>query len=117
MSKGLEAFKRATTMVGFYDYNENQYMEDLKIIETALKRLERYEQPLTAYLDKSEEELFEEAKRNEKKIKALEIIKKKNVDVGWLKNSETLKHYNMCIGNIHKEITQEEWDLLKEALL
>lgn len=49
---------------------------------------------------------------NKKKLKALEIIKKKNVNIGLLKNKEcTFEIYNtmMC------PLTQEEYNLLKEV--
>lgn len=49
----------------------------------------------------------------EKELKALEIVKKKLVDVNWLKGCDELEDYNFC-NNI--ELTQEEYNLLKEVL-
>ena len=61
----------------------------------------------------------------EKELKALEIIKKKNVDVFFLRNNcDTVEEYNKeinnntmhyCYGNC-RELTQEKFDLLKEVL-
>ena len=51
----------------------------------------------------------------EKELKALEIIKNKKVDMMKLYYSELLIYYNE--GGIYKELTQEEYDLLKEVLL
>lgn len=54
----------------------------------------------------------------EKHLKALEIIKEKRVDVGWLISCENIKQYNGVIGTAtHRLLTQEEYELLKEVLL
>ena len=50
----------------------------------------------------------------EKEIKALEIIKKKKVDVSFLELG--LEQYNNNLPKKHK-LSQEEYDLLKEVLL
>lgn len=53
----------------------------------------------------------------EKELKALEIIKEKDTDIGWLKNAEDLCQYNNGMGvNSYSALTQEEYDLLKEEL-
>ena len=53
-----------------------------------------------------------------KKLKALEIIKEKNINVRGIINSPTLEHYiDHCMPRNSKEPTQEEYDLLKEVLL
>ena len=49
-----------------------------------------------------------------KKIKALEIVKNKKVDVGFL--NRELKDYNEGLLNKYK-LTKEEYDLLQEVLL
>jgi len=50
----------------------------------------------------------------EKELKAFEIIINKKVDTHWLFHIEELEDYN----NVYdKELTQEEYDLLKEVLL
>ena len=48
----------------------------------------------------------------EKELKSLEIIKEKKVEVLWLIN-KSLEDYNK---NHFYELTQEEYDLLKEVL-
>ena len=50
---------------------------------------------------------------NDKRIKALEIIKKKKVNVRFLISCKTLKEYNDVISD---HLTQEEYDLLMEVL-
>lgn len=50
----------------------------------------------------------------EKELKALEIIKNKKVNVGWFVKKTNLNAYN---SNCYKQLTQEEYDLLKEVLL
>ena len=49
----------------------------------------------------------------EKELKALEIIKEKNVDTFYLVTCPILDCYNSETWN---KLTQEEFDLLKEAL-
>lgn len=55
----------------------------------------------------------------EKSLKALEIIKEKDVDVGLIKRSENwLDYYTRFKHRTGKntELTEEEFDLLKEVL-
>lgn len=52
----------------------------------------------------------------EKSLKALEIIKEKNIDVYWLKTSPNLSRYNLAVGT-NQALKKEEYDLLKEVLL
>lgn len=51
----------------------------------------------------------------EKAIKTLEIIKNKRVDIGELFYLG-LKDYNQAYRIFNKQLTQEEFDLLKEVL-
>lgn len=51
------------------------------------------------------------------KLKALEIIKKKNIDVQLLESCQSLKEYNWCVHTKYRALTQQEYDLLKEVLL
>ena len=67
-------------------------------------------------------------KQVEKSLKALEIIKEKNVnmfgfkrDIKQLGNRFTYKYYQSNLGNYHsgfdiQELTEEEFNLLKEVL-
>lgn len=56
----------------------------------------------------------EECKTIEKSLKALEIIKGKTVDI-WLIQNKNLKQYNSMIDE-SRQLTQEEFELLKEVL-
>ena len=54
----------------------------------------------------------------QKSLKALEIIKKKKVNVRLFLKANDLRHYNnvaRCMG--YELLTREEYDLLKEVLL
>ena len=53
----------------------------------------------------------------ENALKALEIIKKKNVKIDVLKYQSAVVFYNMAVFDEEEELTQEEWDLLKGVLL
>lgn len=53
----------------------------------------------------------------EKELKALEIIKNKEINITLLKESEEIEDYNCCCLLTSVELTQEEYDLLKEVLL
>lgn len=53
----------------------------------------------------------------EKAIKALEIIKNKKVNIDILKQVDNVELYNKCIHYLDRQLTQEEFDLLKEVLL
>ena len=63
---------------------------------------------------------IKEWRKIEKSLKALEIIKEKRVDVVILFNSPSLTLYNTILvirNESEYELTQEEYDLLKEVLL
>ena len=51
-----------------------------------------------------------------KELKALEIIKEKRVDIGWLIRSEKYSKYNLGVGS-SQALKKQEYDLLKEVLL
>ena len=61
--------------------------------------------------------LFDE--ETQKKLKALEIIKSKNIDTSILKSSSSLEFYTYwaCSNQRQNNLTKEEYDLLKEVLL
>lgn len=87
------------------DFVEGHYRLD--IIENALKDYER-----RLALAKEYKDVNNVAKR----LKALEIIKEKDVDIVALKISINLKQYN-CKEDGRCPLTQEEYDLLKEVLV
>lgn len=97
----------------------SQYEEDIDIIEKALKRQEELDSLYTltnhngkfyVIIDKAE------FNQMSKQLKALEIIKEKNVNVPKLRNSSNLEEYNRCFRD-KCLLTQEEYELLKEVLL
>ena len=51
----------------------------------------------------------------ETELKALEIIKEKRVDIGWLIRSENCSKYNLGVGT-QQALKKTEYDLLKEVL-
>lgn len=92
----------------------------LDIIETALKRAEELE------IENSEQFKEKWVQDNlamtfelnvaKHKLKALEIIKEKRVNIEYIKCCDTYEQYCL-ICSYANEITQEEFDLLKEVLL
>lgn len=50
----------------------------------------------------------------EKSLKALDIIKRARVNVEWLLETENVEEYNE---SLYDNLTQEEYDLLKEVML
>ena len=136
MSKGLEALERIRKIRVNGGFDTIDYFpvhkKDLDIIETALKRQDRIE--ITAIdIEQDNKELCKENKKlkkalkekekDEKKLKALEIIKEKSVDVGFLqflKSCSNERYNNYIIEHAWtkntKKLTQEEYDLLKEVL-
>ena len=108
MNKELEALKRIKS-----HYNDRvciDILEDFDLIESALKRLETLEE---------EKQSFD--RQLEKKLKALEIIKEKSVDVGFLQWHSSVDSYNSYIvehawTKHTRTLTQGEFDLLKEVL-
>lgn len=80
------------------------------IIETALKELDFYK--------KRDKQWKQDVNKNINKLKALEIIKEKNVNIGLLKDEEcTFEIYNTMMLLKECQLTEEEFDLLKEVLL
>lgn len=109
----LEALKRIRQETCPATYNQDFDKEECcDIIETALKRLEQLEE---------EKQSFDRV--IEKKIKAFEIIKEKRVDIVPLLEYHNAEEYNKWVWTRShytyppSEITQEEYDLLKEVLL
>ena len=111
----LEAVKCLKEQFEICGIKNNPY---LKIIETALKDYEM-EHTLRIRLENINYELVEEKQENEKKLKALEIIKEKRVDITFFDtyikwNWE--KYQNRKLKCSEKELTKEEFDFLKEIM-
>lgn len=79
------------------------FMQELNIIETALKKL-----------DEAENCVFTSKEDVKKELKALEIIKDKEVNVFIFLHSGDLETYNDMVEE-NRKLTQEEYDLLKEV--
>ena len=48
-----------------------------------------------------------------RELKALEIIRKKGINIQELRYSYSLNEYNICKGTGNESLNQEEYDLLK----
>lgn len=117
MTKELEALKQIERDLEVENIFDDR-IEEIKIIETALKRLEELEQKHNKLLYNYQELVHCGLESEQKKVKAFEIIKEKRVDVNWLlacfTHTKELESYNQ--DRRHK-ITKEEYDFLKEVLL
>ena len=80
-------------------------IEPIDNIKTGLEALDNIDD---SYYD-DEKEIIR------KELKALEIIKEKRVDIGWLIRSENCSKYNLGVGE-SQALKKQEYDLLKEVL-
>ena len=121
MSKGLEALNRIRVgCLTVWDF-ENA----TNVIEKELKEKAKFDALLKRYNLEDVEELdafFNEHLNNDidkcskcREIKALEIIKEKRVDIGWLIRSQNYSKYNLGVGS-SQALKKNEYDLLKEVL-
>lgn len=109
MSKGLKALEKLTN---YKCSRMSEKIECKEIIEQELKEAEM-EHTLRIRLENINHDLVEENKQLKKELEALEIIKKRKVNVNWLKND--LKDYNNTAALYGlPRLTQEEYDLLKK---
>jgi hypothetical protein len=151
MSKELKALKR---IENFMSQNAVHWKQDIAMIETALERLEQYDNTLKEYgcvsgdlnyfltriftkleqigtaLDKLKKDeslnLDYDVETNNKKLKALEVIKEKKVAINILFMSANAYVYNQLYavviipsGTTPKyewKLTETEFDTIKEAL-
>ena len=137
IGKKMDKDQNLLECCGEYKSSDKQWFgwceeyETLQSIEKELKRLEEIDRWKANYNIESDEELLRfihngwyfEVK-GEKELKALKIIKEKGVSLWTLKNSNNVEQYNdtrnCCIYDSFafvKELTQEEYDLLREVLL
>lgn len=91
------------------DSKELTPLEALKNIEKEIEDFEGFDENTYYQMDRTRFQIIEN------KLKALEIIKEKNVNVPKLRNSSNLEEYNRCFVDAYI-LTQEEYDLLKEIL-
>lgn len=122
MSKELEALQDLSKLVFIYGG-----IEQYKIIEDALKRLEEIDTKTIPNMKEHYEMLKEERnilrnqrarlyKEKEKKDTALKIIKEKKVNIEWLMDTENVEEYNENHFDVYEDLTKEEYNLLKEVL-
>lgn len=104
---------------GSYDDKDGCYIAvfqgyPISIIENALKEKIELEEENKALIE-SNDLLNEALIEDQKKLKALEIIKNKKVNLEYLKCCQNYEQY-ITICSYGNEITEEEFDLLKEVL-
>lgn len=129
MSKGLVALE---TIIQYNDLRNpvRGQMYLINIIEKELKRLEKIDDKKVVYMTSTQgqaQKVIDELSKHkevvitnlsdQKKLKALEIIKEKKVNVGLLLRCATVERYNKGICYEPRHLIQEEFDLLKEVLL
>lgn len=106
-----------TSLKHYFENTELHFKEDLDVIENALKDYENTKKELKLRIQQNGV-LVNQIVENDKKLKAFEIIKEKEVDIHNLLISKTAEQYNGythwlgCKGNL----TQEEFEILKEVL-
>lgn len=81
-----------------------------------LKKDLEMEHVLRVRLENINYELVREKQENDKKLKAVEIIKEKEVNVFIFLHSGDLETYNDMVED-NRKLIQEEYELLKEVLL
>lgn len=103
MSKGLEALEEIKTC---------KLIDHVKIKEGL------FSNKLLSYERRYGKDVFsKQIPIIEKELKALEIMKNKEVQIATLILSNTCDGYNFSKGLLGKFLTQEEYNLLKEVLL
>ena len=121
MNKEITPLEALDKIIYSYGYDKN-----IEIVSKALKDYEM-EHTLRIRLENTNYELVREKQENDKKIKALEIIDRKNVDINVLKNVIKLddnvevyndfmkKRYGVFIEDYEKHylLTKDEFDILK----
>lgn len=136
--EALEEIKRLYKWYTKYAYDaelDKEEIHSFAIIETALKEYEMMKQTKIIVADKkiSDDDLeklmnqgmltdlqceikplFDE--ETQKKLKALEIIKEKEVDMFIFLHSGDLETYNDMVED-NRKLTQEEFNLLREVLI
>lgn len=129
MSKELEMLK-IIKIKCHPNSNPNPLVDEaLDIVEQALQLLEAIKQSspsealesleimrcnLPHYYVKEYNTVKQELLKAQEQEKVLDIIKEKNVDIIYLKDSNTVEEYNSHFGCAVCKLTQEEFELLKK---
>lgn len=111
----LQALVKIINAVDGYVYFAENLDKEYEIIKQKLERLEELEKAFVS-LSKEDEKAKKLLSLEIEKNRAFEIIKIKRVDVQLLKDSKNLNDYNWCVHTKDRALTQEEYELLKEAL-
>ena len=137
MSKELKAFRKICNNLNNYEFTD-EYRENRNLIETALENYEKltskpvilygrthgHTQALIDTICKNYKEVKITNLEDEKKLKALEIIKE-FIRIGFITISfkekqnfgeDETAYYVFVNGNQYRCKTKEEYDLLKEVL-
>lgn len=117
MSKELTPLKALQNLTEYLTGSHRNCFKELSIIENALKEYEGAKNHIEA--------LNKERVENSIKLKALEIIKEKNVNVRAFKKTFLMKQnddvklrvYNSQNDKDEDDLTQAEFDLLKGIIL
>lgn len=139
MNKELEALAILKQTIFHYTLGCLSTGEEkaFKVIETALKRLERINNTKMIIIGNPspDESVAEKLYKQgmfvgdpqemeikplyddvvDKKLEALEIINDKNVNIYWLKTSPNVSRYNLAVG-ANQALNRREYKLLKEVL-
>ena len=91
MSKGLEALERVKKFSVLLDSEKDIVKDLVEIIPNTLKTIE-------------------------KELQALEIIKNKGVDILALQHYQNASQYNFSLRGKFSQLTEEEFNLLKDVL-
>ena len=110
--QALEKVKNADVYIGGDAKMPLSFTKQYRIIETALKENEKLKKLYKAELKNTT--YYNNLALKYKK--ALEIIKDKRVDIGWLIRSENCSKYNLGVGT-NQRLNTTEYNLLKEVLL
>lgn len=126
MSKGLKALQDIRLRIFIEsEVQSKKVVKDLKTIEKELKEYEELKKPKrivgTTTMDKALKKfLIDNNPSVAKELKALEIIKEKEINIHalllHLKRFDSPIGYNALVGEKY-QLAQEEYDLLKEVLL
>ena len=122
MNKELQSFPRIEKSSKRYKGRK----DDLDAVFTAIRNCET-ERSLRIRLENANYELVREKEENQKKLKAFEIIKEKNVNVAALMFWNTTYKYKGKLSyqiyldiledcDLGEKLTQEEFDLLMKEL-
>lgn len=119
MSKGLEALenlrKELLEVSDYLDEKDVSYLGPIHRIEEELKDYATLYEELGVALSLNEcQNVQEWISLMKKKLKTLEIIKNKEIDMAAFNDLPNLEEYNYYCS---PELTQEEYDLLREVLL